>query len=248
MAESAALKPRDGGYAERLEIELNRMVNEQFTSPEFRFIAETPLTMARAKFYTLQMVFYAANRRDCWAYVQARAPLDVKQAIWHHEQDELILDPRGGTDHMTLMSREAVALGVTNQELAASQPTPLVKAALMAFSYNAATLPWLAGLIASHFLERRNNNSVITSGAGGSSVRWRDRLINELGVDTKGLSSSNVHVVADQEHSDLIWTAVERYVIDEDSYKTALLGARESAQLDRAVRGALATGMRMIDP
>ena len=87
---------------------------------------DTPLTMARAKFYTLQMVFYAANRRDCWAYVQARAPLDVKQAIWHHEQDELIVDPRGGTDHMTLMSREAVALGVTPQELAVAQPTPLV--------------------------------------------------------------------------------------------------------------------------
>ena len=152
MAESAAIKTKSTSYVDRLESELNRMVNEQFTSPEFRFIAETPLTMARAKLYTLQMVFYAANRRDCWAYVQARAPLDVKQAIWHHEQDELIVDPRGGTDHMTLMSREAVALGVTSQELAASQPTPLLKAALLAFCYNASTLPWLAGLAHSTFL------------------------------------------------------------------------------------------------
>lgn len=247
MVESTALKRSGGGYAERLEAELNRMVNEQFASAEFRFLAETPLTMARAKFYTLQMVFYAANRRDCWAYVQARAPLDVKQAIWHHEQDELIVDPRGGTDHMTLMSREAVALGVTPQELAASQPTPLVKAALMAFCYNASTLPWLAGLVQSHFMERRNNNTLIKSGAGGSSVRWRDRLIKELGVDPKGLSSSNVHVVADQEHSDLIWDAVERHITDEDAYKEALRGAREAAQLDRAVRAALASGMRMID-
>ena len=247
MAEITAVKSRATPYVDRLENELNRMVNEQFASPEFRFIAETPLTMARAKFYTLQMVFYAANRRDCWAYVQARAPLDVKQAIWHHEQDELIVDPRGGADHMTLMSREAVALGVTSQELAASQPTPLVKAALMAFCYNASTLPWLAGVLQSHVLERRNNNSLITSGAGGSSVRWRDRLIKELGVDPKGLTSSNVHVVADQEHSALIWEALRRHVTDEDSYKTALQGAREAAQLARAVRAALATGMRMID-
>ena len=247
MAETTAVKSRATPFADRLETELNRMVNEQFTSPEFRFIADTPLTIARAKFYTLQMVFYAANRRDCWAYVQARAPLDVKQAIWHHEQDELIVDPRGGADHMTLMNREAVALGVTNQELAASQPTPLLKAALMAFCYNASTLPWLAGLVQSHFMERRNNNSLIKGGAGGSSLRWRDRLIKELGVDPKVLTSSNVHVVADQEHSDLIWDAVSRYVIDEDSYKTALQGAREAAQLDRAVRAALATGMRMIE-
>lgn len=247
MAESAAIKTKTTAYVDRLESELNRMVNEQFTSPEFRFIAETPLTMARAKLYTLQMVFYAANRRDCWAYVQARAPLDVKQAIWHHEQDELIVDPRGGTDHMTLMSREAVALGVTSQELAASQPTPLLKAALLAFCYNASTMPWLAGLVQSHFLERRNNNSLIKSGAGGSSVRWRERLIKELGVDPKLLSSSNVHVVADEEHSDLIWSAIARHVVDEESYKTALHGAREAVQLDRAVRAALAAGMRMID-
>jgi pyrroloquinoline quinone (PQQ) biosynthesis protein C len=53
----------------------------------------------------------------------------------------LIVDPRGGPDHMTLMSREAVALGVTPQQLATSQPTPLVKAALMAFDDNASTRP-----------------------------------------------------------------------------------------------------------
>lgn len=246
MAETRALKRSGTSYADRLESELNRMVNEQFTSPEFRFLAETPLTIERAKFYTVQMVFYAANRRDCWAYAQARAPLDVKQAIWHHEQDELIVDPRGGTDHMTLMSREAVALGVTPQEMAAAQPTPLVKAALLAFCHNAATLPWLAGLVSSHFLERRNNNTLITGG-GGSTLRWRDRLIKELKIDPKVLSSSNVHVVADQEHSDLIWEAIARHVTDEDSYKMALLGARESAQLDRAVRAALACGMRMIE-
>jgi pyrroloquinoline quinone (PQQ) biosynthesis protein C len=247
MTESATAKSTTNPHATKLEHELNRMINAQFESPEFRLLADTPLTMARARYYAVQLVFYAFNRRDCWAYVQARAPLDVKQAIWHHEQDELIVDPRGGTDHMTLMSREAVALGVTQQELAASQPTPLVKAALMAFCYNASTLPWLAGLVQSHFMERRNNNTLIKSGAGGSSVRWRDRLIKELGVDPKGLSSSNVHVVADEEHSDLIWGAVERYVTDEDSYKAALQGAREAAQLDLAVRAALASGMRMID-
>ena len=37
-------------YAEKLENELNRMVNEQFDSAEFRLLAETPLTLARARF------------------------------------------------------------------------------------------------------------------------------------------------------------------------------------------------------
>jgi hypothetical protein len=61
------------------------------------------------------------------------------------------------------------------------------------------------------------------------------------------LSSSNVHVVADEEHTDLIWESVGRHVTDEESYKLALSGARESSQLDRAVRGAMASGMRMIE-
>jgi len=233
-------------YATRLEDDLNKLVNEQFVSPEFQYLAETPLTLNRAKFYTLQLAFYAMNRRDCWAYVQARSPLDVKQDIWRHEEDELIKDSRAGADHVTLMNREALALGISEAELAESQPTPLIKAALMAFSYNASTLPWQAGLTASHFLERRNNNTLIKSSAGGSSVRWRDRLIKELGIDPSKLISSNVHAVADEEHSDLIWDCIRRHITDEDTYKLALMGARECAQLDRAVRAAMATGMRMI--
>jgi hypothetical protein len=228
-----------------LERALNTLVNEQFESPEFRLLAQTPLTIDRARFYTKQMVFYTLNRRDCWAYVQARAPLDVKQAIWTHEQDELISDSRAGTDHVTLMNREAAALGVSEDELRSAEPAPALYGTLLGLLYLASTLPWLAGLTASHFLERRNNNALLTSGAG-SSVRWRDRLVNELHIDPAILQSSNVHSVADEEHSDLIWDSIARHVVDERSRDDVLLGAREAAKLDRAVRFALATGMRQL--
>lgn len=235
---------KGNAYVTRLETELNRMVNEQFTSAEFKLLAETPLTLSRAKFYALQLAFYGANRRDCWAYVQARAPLDVKKAVWVHEEDELIKCPVGGIDHVTLMNREALALGISDEELVNARPTPSVKAALLAFSSLASSLPWLGALVASHFLERRNNNNLIKS--GGSSVRWRDRLVNELGIDPAKLSSSNVHAVADVAHSDLIWEAIARHVGDEESLKIAMHGARESAEIDRAMRAAMAVGMRMI--
>lgn len=244
--ETATTSIRPNPHLERLERELNALVNEQFASAEFRLLAATPLTLARAKFYTQQMVFYTANRRDCWAYVQARAPLDVKQAIWRHEQDELIHDPQAGTDHVTLMNREAAALGVTEAELESAQPVPVLKGTLLGFLYLASTSPWIGALTASHFLERRNNNSLIASGSG-SSARWRDRLINELHLDPSLLKSSNLHAVADEAHSDLIWDALSRHVVDEASYAAALHGARESAALDRAVRCGLATGMRMVD-
>ncbi|MDX1483661.1 MAG: iron-containing redox enzyme family protein [Alphaproteobacteria bacterium] len=232
-------------FAERLTEELNQMVRGQFETPEFKLLWETPLTLDRAKFYSLQMIFYGANRRDCWAHVQARAPYDVKQAIWQHEQDELIHDPRGGADHVTLMSREALAIGVTEEELASAQTTPLIRASLYAFSHLATNLHWLGALTASHFLERRNNSALIEG--GGASYRWRDRLVNELGIDRDALKSTSVHVDADEDHSDMIEDAIMRHVIDEDSYKAALEGARECAQIDRAYRGAMAHGMRAIE-
>ncbi|MCH8916468.1 MAG: iron-containing redox enzyme family protein [Proteobacteria bacterium] len=232
-------------FADKLVEELNRLINEQIVSPEFQLLWQTPLTIERARFYSLQLIFYGANRRDCWAHVQARAPYDVKQVIWLHEQDELIHDPRGGADHVTLMSREAMALGVTEEELAAAETTPLVRAALLAFTHLATNLPWLGALTASHFLERRNNTKLVKG--GGASYRWRDRLVNELGIDPALLISTSVHVEADEDHSDMIEDAIVRHVTDEHSYKTALDGARELMHIDRAYRGAVAHGMRAID-
>ncbi len=232
-------------WADKLIEELNRMVNEQFESPEFRLLAETPLTLERAKFYSAVIVIYGNNRRDCWAFVQARSPYDVKQAIWQHEKDELIYDSRAGTDHVTLISREALALGMTQEELEAVQPTPLIRAALLSFTHLASQLHWLGALTASHFLERRNNPTLLSDGRN-STVRWRDRLINELGIDPVRLSSSNVHAVADEEHSDLIEDVLLRHVANESAYEHARQGAWEAQQIDRAYRAAVAHGMRAI--
>jgi pyrroloquinoline quinone (PQQ) biosynthesis protein C len=230
---------------ERLRAQLDEMVNAQFETPEFVALFSTPLTITRARLYARQHVLYTLNRRDGWGYVSARAPFDVKQAIWHHEQDELIHDARGGTDHFTLISREARALGVTEAELAHNEPLPMIRAALYAFSHIMSTRPWLAALTAAHFLERRNNPAILHG--GGASRRWRDKLVRELGIDEARTPSTNVHVMADEEHSDLIWEAIVRHVTDEQAYKTVLDGARECAAIDRAYRGAMAYALRAIE-
>jgi pyrroloquinoline quinone (PQQ) biosynthesis protein C len=230
---------------ERLREQLDEMVNAQFETPEFVALFSTPLTITRARLYARQHVLYTLNRRDGWGYVQARAPFDVKQAIWHHEQDELIHDPRGGADHYTLISREARALGVTDDELAHNEPLPMIRAALYAFSHIMSTWPWLASLTAAHFLERRNNAAITHE--GGASQRWRDKLVKELGIAEAHTPSTNVHMVADEEHSDLIWEAIVRHVTDEQAYWTVLDGARECAAIDRAYRGAMAYALRAIE-
>ncbi|MGE0853881.1 MAG: iron-containing redox enzyme family protein [Hyphomicrobiaceae bacterium] len=240
----AMLAHKDVGLAQKLDKELTRLAQAQFDTPEFRLVLETPLTAERARFVALQFVLYNVNRRDCWAFVQARAPWDVKRIIWEHEKDELHFDPRGGGDHRMLMSKEALALGATEEEVANVRPTPLLEAAQMAFVHVAMTHPWLGALTASHFLERRNNSDLMQG--GGYSSRWREKMVKELGVQPKKLISSNVHVEADVDHSDSIWGAIAANVVDDESYNIALRGAEACAVVDRAYRAALAHGMRSI--
>lgn len=232
--------------AERLDRELTALATAQFDTPEFRLFFETPLTIARARYYVLNLVFYNVNRRDCWAYVQAKAPWEVKQAIWQHESDELHFDPRGGADHRGLMTKEAIALGMTEGDVANARPSPLITSLLWGFSYVNLTQPWLGALTASHFLERRNNGRVING--GGFSSRWREKAVRELKIDPTLLISTNVHVEADMDHSDSIWASICRYVIDDHSYRTALDGAQLCALADRAFRAGLAYEMRRIAP
>jgi len=228
---------------DQLESELNALAIGQFSTDEFNLYFSTPMTIERARFNAIQMVFYNNNRREGWAFVQARAPWTVKQAIWKHEEDELHFDPRAGSDHRVLMANEALALGATPEEVANAEVTPLVEATFSAWNHMNATDPWLAALTGSHFLERRNNSDIIPGGA--MSKRWREKLVRELGVRQEKLVSSNVHVVADVDHSDAIWEAVKSGICSEYDFQTAIAGARKSARLDRAFRGALGHEMRV---
>jgi len=229
-------------YAEELRAELDRMVNAQIDTPEFQLLLTTPLTLQHAQFEALQMMFYVYNRRDCWAFVSARAPFDVKQAIWEHEKDELISDARAGVDHAQLARDEVRMLGLTDSEIAAATPIPPVRACLYAWTYLAQNLPWIGSFTASHFLERRNNSAVVKG--GGMSERWRRRLTEQLGIEPKKMTNANVHVEAEEGHTDLIWDCIARHVTDQTSFKAAVDGARESATIDRAFRGSIAMSMR----
>jgi hypothetical protein len=226
----------------QLNTELTAMAIAQFDSPEFRAFFDPPINMQQGRYYATQMVFYNVNRRECWAHVQAKAPWDVMRVIWEHEKDELFHDVRGGSDHRALMSKEALALGVLPESLATAMPTPLVEAVQMAFAHASATLPWLGGLALNHFLERRNNGSLIPN--GGWSMRIREKLVRELRIAAELLISTNVHVDADVDHSDAVWEAIAAAVTSPHAYQTALEGAHTGARLDRALRAAWAYEMR----
>jgi hypothetical protein len=91
-------------YWPKIRPTIDEMVNQQFDTPEFKKLFAVPLTRKRIEVYQNHMTFYANNRRDCWAFVAGKAPLDVKRAIWAHEKDELIHDERMGRAHVTRLT------------------------------------------------------------------------------------------------------------------------------------------------
>src|SRR4029453_11092097 len=99
---------------DRMWQRLVQMANVQFDSPSFKRLLNTNFSRQRAQQYSIQMVYYVRNRRDCWGYVQGSAPLDVKRLIWENEEDEVNGKENGGKgDHITLAIKEGAVLGLS---------------------------------------------------------------------------------------------------------------------------------------
>jgi len=216
---------------------LDKMVNDQFDSVEFKTLLDLPLTMERGRFYVVQNALYTSNRRDCWGYVQGGAPLEVKRVIWEHESDELINDPRVGMDHYALTVKQGEVIGLAPEDFEKAEIPAMVRACFYAWHHIAMRSHWLAAYTASHMLERRNNGKIVNG--GGMSYRVGKKFENELGINLKRMISLDVHVVADMDHSENISAIFERYVKTPQDCELVLQGARDSMAVDRAYRGAL---------
>ena len=224
---------------------LDRMVNDQFESVEFKKFLSVPLTLERGRFYVVQNALYTSNRRDCWGYVQGAAPLEVKRIIWQHESDELVNDPRAGMDHYALSVKQGEVIGLRPEDFEKAEVPSMVRACFYAWHHVAMHNHWLSAYTASHMLERRNNGKIVKD--GGMSYRVGKKFENELGINLKRMISLDVHVVADTDHSENISEMFERYVKTAEDCELVLKGARESMAIDRAYRGALGYYMEQIN-
>jgi hypothetical protein len=216
---------------------LDKMVNDQFDSPEFKALLDLPLSLERGRFYVVQNALYTSNRRDCWGYVQGGAPLDVKRVIWQHESDELVNDPRAGMDHYTLTVKQGEVIGLKPDDFETAEIPAMVRACFLAWHHIAMRSHWLSAYTASHMLERRNNGKIVKG--GGMSYRMGKKFENDLGINLKRMISLDVHVAADMDHSENISEVFARYVRTPQDCELVLQGARDSMAVDRAYRGAL---------
>jgi hypothetical protein len=220
-----------------VEKQLNVMVNQWYDTAEIMRLLAVPLNPARLAFRHQHMNFFSNNRRDCWAAVACKAPLDVKRAIWEHERDELIYDPRMGKAHVT-----EADLGDRKE----SDMIPGARAAFYAWLHCAQEKPWLEGLACSHILERRNNDQIVTGGTLTQRLVKRQEV--ELGIKRKDQDINvQVHLVADVDHTDLLAEVFQRYVVDGMTAAEILRGAEESLAIERSFHGAVAAAMAEMD-
>jgi hypothetical protein len=233
------------GLLTELTATLDKMVNDQFESPEFKYLLSVPLTLERGRYYVLQSALYTSNRRDCWGYVQGAAPLEVKRVIWQHESDELVNDPRANMDHYSLTVKQGEVLGLKPEDFEKAELPPMVRACFYAWHHIALRSHWLTAYTSSHMLERRNNGKIVKG--GGMSFRMGKKFENDLGINLKKMISLDVHVAADMDHSENISEVFERHVRTPEERDLVLKGAQESMAIDRAYRGALGHYMAQLD-
>jgi len=212
--------------AEQLRAELNQMCNDVFETLELQRYFASPLTWPghRAKSAMMRRYFVPTNRH-CWAHVMGNAPIDVKQVIWKHEEDELIFDPRLNGPHVSSDDERPERGSADGAEPEAIEPPSGVLIAMFARVQYAKNSPWLAGLAASHIMERINDPTVINGPA--LVQRGVDQMIKDLKVAPDQIhAGARVHLDADIEHATLTWSAFERHVRDDATRAQAIEGAR----------------------
>jgi hypothetical protein len=250
MAESGTLRVVDDPNASiyqdpaALAAQIKELANEHFESPEIRYFFTTEFTPARARIYAVQMLHFVKNRRDCWALASSLAPLDVKRLIWAHEQDELIHDPRAGSDHFALMAQEAQLFGLSAEEVRATPPHPFTAAALDAWIL-LGHKSWLEAFAAVATVEIVNSDAIIRG--GGFSTRIREKLVAELGHERCSLRNENVHIAADMEHVTILDEVLARHVTNACEARLVLEAAQHALVINGAYRGGSAFAMRQVD-
>lgn len=210
---------------------INKLCNDWFERSGCRRFFGVPSTPERLALRKTQFRFYVRNRRDIWALVQSRVPLDVKRAIWEHEKDELMYDERLGKGHVT----EGDFAGIAESSLLRG-----VSATFRAFRDLANTRPWLEALMASHIQERKNNGQIVAG--GGVVQRMARKQLHELGGTEESLDAdTRVHMVADVEHTDLFEAIFDRYVTTEEIAHGIVDAAQDSLAIYELMLESIAT-------
>lgn len=225
---------------------IGALVREHWRSPEVERYFSVKMNRQRAQIVIAQLGVYIRHRRNLWAHVSANCPvMAVKQRILQHEYGEVIKDQYAEGGHITLIIRQATAVGLTPEELIDTKPLPTTRAALYAWSWLTRTKPWVEGLAAVTATEWTNDDRLLGDLGGGHSTRMGKRWMDDMGLKWKDMPNFEVHRQADEDHSDMFLPFLAEHATG-DKERLALEAVRESLELYGLYREGIARAMEKI--
>ena len=231
-------------YVARLFRDLSKLGNDAFKSREYKHFLSIPLTRKRAAYYIFERSYFHLNRRSCWAQVSARAPFDIKQHIWHHEEEELVGDKvRGVDNHWVLGMKEGAVVGMKSSDFR-KPPSDCTRICTSAWSHFAEHAPWLEALSASCMLEIANSDGIIKG--GGIAARIGRKMARELKIPLKKQASNKEHMEVDIVHANMLFEVAEKHVISKEDYVAATSGAAKGLSVYRTWLGLMAHDMERL--
>ncbi len=219
-----------------------RLANAQFDSEQYRRVLEMPLTRERAQKYTLQKAHLNLNRRDCWAFAQALAPIDVKRLIWEHEHDELAgNDERGVEAHYLLQMRQSELIGLKPEDFGNEAMADGTRTCLYAWIHLVKDSVWLTSVAACAALEVSNSADYVDG--GGMSYRMGKRFEEDLGIPFEKQVNAVEHHEVDVAHGSILMDVARRHADTPEKLDLLMAGLNDSWALDRVWKGQLAEMM-----
>jgi hypothetical protein len=211
--------------------QLNEMVNRHFETPEYKQLFAVKLTLGRQKIWDLHYPHYIKSRRDCWG-----AAAGTRRHVMRHREHERRVDLRQAHGFGALDGRTDGGRGRINFCLACAPRS------WRGCIYHGASL---IEALTSITLRSENNPAIVKG--GGFTARFAHKRVADQGGTIEGLDiNTKVHMVADEDHSDMFEPIYDRYVVDERAAQAVIRAAQDSLAVDRAYRSALATAMAQI--
>jgi len=221
---------------------LDQMTRDLFETKEVKRFLETRLTRSRAQIISQQFGLFVRYRRSAWAYLIARSPhMEVKRELLKHETEELLHDPRCGSDHYSLWIAHGKLVGLTEEQVNNAKLLPTTRAALNGWIYLAMYRPWYESLGGVAVLERTNIDSIVPGGA--HQTRAERRWIEDLGVTAEQLPNFRVHREADIDHQSDIMNMLAKYISSESQWEGIVDASEESYDYWQVFLGGIAEAM-----
>ncbi len=216
--------------------EVRARANAQHETPQSRRLYTIRFNPERARAHTLQRAHWTLNRRDCWAYAQATAPMPVKKMIWAHEEDELAGNKaRGVEDHYALRVRESETLGLTPDDFRNTPMHPGTRTCTYAWLHLARCSHWLTAVSACAALEISNSSEWVEG--GGGSYRLGKQYERDLGIPFHKQVNAKEHAEVDVEHAHILMQIAERHATAPELLDLMLKGLIESWEMESVWKG-----------